>query len=641
MKNKAKPSITRRDFLNGVALGVAAGSGFSPLELLAQIGGQAVSSGGFYPPALQGLRGSHVGSFETGHAMRDGQTWTSSDGGDGQYDLVVVGGGISGLAAAYFYRKQNGPQSRILILDNHDDFGGHAKRNEFRYGDRMYLVNGGTLNVEAPSQYSTVAAGLLWELGIDRTRYFEKNRDMFSFYRNSGLQGSRFFDRESFGQDKLVVGYDDLPIAQAIAQSPLSDEAKRDVVRLYESTENYFPGLTAEQTREKLTRMSHKEYLLNVVKVHPDVVKLFQSSFHGSLVVGPDAIPAIYFRDNGFPGFAGLNIDDLPPELLINEPGGAHGRENRIRANSGDPDMYFPDGNATITRLLVRALVPGVIEGQDMDDIVTASADYSRLDLPENNVRIRLNSTAVNVQHQNDNQVITQYVTDGRAYSVRSDAVVMACWHTVIPHICPELPVQQKQALSYGSKSPLVYGGALLRNWRAFVDAGISSVTAPTSFYSRIGLQASVSMGDYKAPRDPDEPIVLRFSAYFDAPGRGLNRREQHLAGRREMLATSFDSFEEKLRDQLMRSLGSAGFDDERDIVGLTVNRWPHGYSYSYNPLDEPAKWAYSSTDERPCIVGSKPVGRITIANSDAAASPHTDAAINEAYRAVSEVLHA
>ena len=125
-------------------------------------------------------------------------------------------------------------------------------------------------------------------------------------------------------------------------------------------------------------------------------------------------------------------------------------------------------------------------------------------------------------------------------------------------------------------------------------EAGISSVTAPTCFYSRIGLQASVAMGDYKAPRDPGEPIVLRFSAYFDAPGRGLNRREQHLAGRREILATSFDTFEEKLRDQLMRSLGSAGFDDERDIVGLTVNRWPHGYSYSYNPLDEPAKWAYS-----------------------------------------------
>lgn len=638
MKNKAKPSITRRDFLNGVALGVAAGSSLSPVELFAQAGKQAVASG-FYPPAMQGLRGSHAGSFEIGHAIRDGKSWKSSDAGDGQYDLVVVGGGISGLAAAYFYRKQNGPQSRILILDNHDDFGGHAKRNEFRHGDRTFLVNGGTLNIEAPSQYSTVAAGLLWELGIDRTRYFEKNSDMFSFYRDLGLRGSRFFDRESFGQDKLVVGYDDLPIAEAIDQSPLSEEAKRDVVRLYESTENYFPGLTAEQTREKLTGMSHEQYLLDVVKVHPDVVKLFQSSFHGSLVVGPDAIPAIYFRDTGFPGFAGLKIDDLPPELLINEPGGAHGRENRIRANSGDPSIYFPDGNATITRLLIRALVPGAIGGKDMEDIVTESADYSRLDLPENNVRVRLKSMVVNVQHQSDDKVLTQYVSDGRAYSVKSDSVIMACWHTVIPHICPELPARQKQALSYGSKSPLVYGGALLRNWRPFVEAGISSLTAPTSYYSRIGLQASVSMGAYQASRDPDEPIVLRFSAYFDAPGRGLNRREQHLAGRREMLTTSFATFEDKLRDQLVRALGSAGFDDERDIMGLTVNRWPHGYSYSYNPLDEPVEWAYTSTDERPCIVGSRPAGRITIANSDAAASPHTDAAINEAYRAVKELL--
>ncbi|HAO89213.1 MAG TPA: hypothetical protein DCR00_09845 [Gammaproteobacteria bacterium] len=172
------------------------------------------------------------------------------------------------------------------------------------------------------------------------------------------------------------------------------------------------------------------------------------------------------------------------------------------------------------------------------------------------------------------------------------------------------------------------------------MDTGISSVSAPTSFYSSIGLQASVTMGDYQAPRNPEEPIVLRFSAYFDVPGQNLNRREQHLAGRKEMLATSFDTFEEKLRDQMMRVLGPAGFDDERDIVGLTVNRWPHGYSYSYNPMDDPEEWAYTSSDARPCVVGRQQVGRIAIANADAAASPHTDAAINEAYRAVSELLN-
>jgi len=638
---KRQPQITRRDFLNGCAIGVAAGSGLTPLELMAQGGQGAVAlPPDYYPPTLQGLRGSHEGSFEIGHAMRDGQSWQSADAGDGHYDLVVVGGGISGLAAAYFYRKQHGPQSRILILDNHDDFGGHAKRNEFWYDGRMFLVNGGTLNVEAPSQYSTIAAGLLWELGIDRTRYFEKNRDMFSFYRDMGLTGSRFFDRESFGEDKLVVDYSGMPIAEAMAQSPLSEAARQDVIRLYESRENYFPGLSADETRQRLAQMSHEDYLLNVVKVHPDVVKLFHSAFFGSLVVGPEAIPAIYFRDNGYPGFAGLNLEDQPPELLVNEPGGAHGRENIERARSGDPDMYFPDGNATITRLLVRSLIPDAVTAGDMEDILTAAVDYSRLDRGDQDCRIRLNSMVVNVQHQGSEQVRTQYINNGQAYTVTSDDVVLACWNTVIPYICPELPATQKEALAYGTKSPLVYGGALLRNWQAFVDTGISSVSAPTSFYSSIGLQASVTMGDYQAPRNPEEPIVLRFSAYFDVPGQNLNRREQHLAGRKEMLATSFDTFEEKLRDQMMRVLGPAGFDDERDIVGLTVNRWPHGYSYSYNPMDDPEEWAYTSTDARPCVVGRQQSGRIAIANADAAASPHTDAAINEAYRAVSELLN-
>jgi spermidine dehydrogenase len=377
---KHSAQLTRRDFLNGCAISLAGGTLLSPLDALAQ--GRLDSStlpADYYPPALQGMRGSHDGSFEIGHGMRDGASWQAVDAGEPEYDLVVVGGGISGLSAAYFFIKQNGPDSRVLVLDNHDDFGGHAKRNEFWHDGRMYLVNGGTLNVEAPSQYSTVAAGLLWELGIDRTRYFEKNRDMFSFYRDMGLKSSMFFDRETYGSDRLVVDYGNLPVEDAMAQAPLSEAAKKDAIRLYRTTENYFEGLSAEETRQRLAHMSYKDYLLNVVRCSPEVVKLFQSSFHGSLVIGPDAIPAIYFRDAGYPGFDGLNLEDLPEELLINEPGGQHGRENRQRATRGDPDMYFPDGNATITRLLVRALVPDAIPPGDMEDIVTARSTTANL----------------------------------------------------------------------------------------------------------------------------------------------------------------------------------------------------------------------------------------------------------------------
>ncbi len=637
---KNKHQLSRRDFLNGCAISLAAGTAISPMDALSQgLLGQNALSPDYYPPSLQGLRGSHEGSFEVAHGFRDGQRWQTVDSGEREYDLVVVGAGISGLSAAYFYRKQHGPDSRILIIDNHDDFGGHAKRNEFWHEGRMYLVNGGTLNVEAPSQYSTVSAGLLWELGIDRTRYFEKNRDMFSFYRDMGLRSSMFFDRENFGDDKLVVDYRAESIRDSIAKSPLNEKAQDDVVRLYETKENYFPGLNAKETRKRLSHMSYHDYLVDVIKCDPVVVKLFQASFHGSFVVGPDAIPAIYFRDNGYPGFAGLTLEDLSPNLLAHEAGGQHGRENAERAREGDPDMYFPDGNATITRLLVRSLVPGAVPGEDMDDVVSAVLDYKKLDRNQNDCRIRLNSFVTDVRHLNNSQVQISYVLGDHAYSVKSKNVVLACWNTMIPYICPEISSDQKEALAYGVKSPLVYSGVLLANWRSFVDAGISGVTAPGKKFSRSSLQASVTMGDYTTNRSPDDPIVLRMSAYFDVPNQGLNRREQHLAGRNEMLATSFNDFEFMIRDKLTRVLGSSGFDDERDILGITVNRWPHGYSYSYNPLSDSEEWAYTTTDERPCVVGRQRIGRIAIANADASASPHTDGSINEAYRAVSELL--
>jgi len=629
--------INRRDFLNGCALSVAAGSAVSPLEALAQgtLNPNALPAD-YYPPTRQGLRGSHAGSFEVAHDMRTGKQRDVTDAGDREYDLVVVGGGLSGLAAAYFYRKQHGPGASILIIENHDDFGGHAKRNEFWHDDRMYLVNGGTLNVEAPSQYSTVAGGLLWELGIDRTRYFEKNRGMWKNYADMGLKGSMFFDRETFGSDKLVVGWGDSPISELIKNAPLSDEVKRDAVRLYESGENYFPDLDAAATREKLTHMSYHDYVVNVAKCHPDVVKLFNTSLMGLFVTGMDAVPAIYCREMGYPGFDGLNLDEISPDQLAHEPGGQHGRENQLRADDSDPDMYFPDGNATIARLLVRSLIPGALPGSSMEDVITAKVDYSRLDRPANNVRIRLNSTAINVGHTNGGRVQTSYVNGGKAAWVRSRGAVLACWNSVIPHICDEIPQAQKEALSYGVKAPLVYTGVLVSNWNSFADAGISRVTAPGGYHPSIGLQPMLDMGSYRTARSPDEPVVVRMSCYFSAPG--LTRREQHRVGRTELLNTSFDTFEHHIRDQLSRILGPTGFDDERDILGITVNRWPHGYTYSYNPLFDPAEWAYTTSADRPAVIGRQPIGRITIANADAAASPHTDAAIGEAYRAVSEL---
>lgn len=635
-----KTTINRRDFVNGCALSLAAGTAVSPLEAVAQdLLDPTALPADYYPPTKQGLRGSHDGSFEVAHAARDGATYSAVDAGDHAYDLVVVGGGLSGLSAAYFFRKQHGPDSRILIIDNHDDFGGHAKRNEFWHEGRMHLVNGGTLNVEAPSQYSTVAAGLLWELGVDRERYFEKNRGMWSNYGDMGLKGSMFYDRETYGEDKLVVGYGDLPIGEFIRKAPLSPEVQLDAVRLYEEKKDYLPGLNAAEKRQTLMKMSYRDFVVNIVGCHPEVMHLFDTSLLGIFVTAMDAIPAIYCREMGYPGFDGMNLDEIPRNQLAHEPGGQHGRENNARAQSGDPDMYFPDGNATLARLLVSSLVPDAVSASSMEDIVTANVDYSLLDRDDNLVRIRLNSTVIDVAHVNDSLVETTYVLGGDAYTVSSNNVVLACWNTVIPHICGELSPEQREALSYGQKSPLVYTGVLVSNWQPWVDAGISRVTAPGGFHPSIGLQPMLEMGDYRTARSPDEPIVVRMSTYFYQPGE--SRREQHRIGRNRMLATPFETFEHHIRDQLSRILGPTGFDDERDILGITVNRWPHGYTYSYNPLFDPELWAYTTTPLRPCVIARQRIGRIAIANADAAASPHTDAAINEAYRAVTELLSA
>jgi spermidine dehydrogenase len=151
-----------------------------------------------------------------------------------------------------------------------------------------------------------------------------------------------------------------------------------------------------------------------------------------------------------------------------------------------------------------------------------------------------------------------------------------------------------------------------------------------------VGLGPSLSLGDYVSSQDPETPIVVRMSRYPCSPG--LSRREQHRVGRQELLATDFETFERNIRDQLGRTLGPSGFDPLRDILAITVNRWPHGYAYAYNTLYDPEDWAFTSSPSRPAIRGRRPLGRVAIANSDAAASPHTDAAINEAYRAVTEI---
>jgi spermidine dehydrogenase len=628
--------IDRRDFLNGMALVAGAGV-LSPRALLGLPEGDEFApekAASYYPPALTGLRGSTDGTFEAAHALKDGLLALGAPVETGEsYDLVVVGAGISGLSTAHFFRRAAGPSASVLLLDNHDDFGGHARRNEFRAGDRLLLGYGGTQSIDSPAPYSAAARGLIEELGIDVPSW-KRVLDRGAY---EGLGSATFFDRETFGEDKLVRDLgprrgdeeDAPPDSDTLRQVPLSEAARRDILRLESEAFDPWPDLTSEEKKARLLRMSYADFLKTVWKLDQGVLPYYQTRPHGLYGVGIDAVPALDGWGLGLPGFKGLKL----------APGFLRGM-NRDAMRTPEADAYyfhFPDGNATVARLLVRRLLPAVLPGSTAEDVVNARADYGALDVAGQAVRLRLNSTVVRVKHVGDpasaKEVEVLYLRGGKLRRVTAKRVVLACWSAMIPHLCPEMPAGQREALAFAVKVPNVYTNVLVRSWSAFRALRVARVTSPGAYWRGVRLDFPIRVGAYASPRDPESPIVVTLSRSPCAPG--LPARDQHRLGRQELLNTAFVDMERKIRDLMARCLAGGGFDPARDILAVTVNRWPHGYAYQYNALFDPF-WVEGG--EPPCVRARKPFGRVFVANSDADAYAYTDCAIDQAHRAVTEL---
>ena len=653
---KKKLSITRRDFINGVSYGLAAS--VAPIDFL-----KAKNIDPFkYPPALTGIRGNHPGSFDHAHrlALAGGNFLEEIIDLGESNDLIVVGGGISGLSAAYFYQERTALNQNILILDNHDDFGGHAKRNEFQVDGREILTYGGSQSIESPSYYEEVSKKLMADLGIDFQKFYTAYD--FDYFKNRGLTSSFFFNKETYGENKIVRNVPNYRydinhknntkpenIKKVVKEMPISDKSKDEFTRLFLDKTDFFPEMTLEEKFYHLENMSYEDYLRKYHKVGDEVVGLFHTMLWSLWGVGTESIPAFGAFSDGLPGFSGLGFTEdegttEPENEMYDISTYDETIEGFMSKNEVSDEPYifhFPDGNATIARLLVRKMIPNAISGNTMEDIVTAKADYSQLDLPDQNTKIRLESTVISVKNVNGGVEVI-YVNQGKLYKVSGKKCILACYNGIIPELCPELPNKQKEALKYNVKVPLVWIQVAMKNWHMFANKGISRAISPNSFFNNMYIDFPVSIGDYQYPQTFDEPVVFLMNHVPTRPYEGLTNREQHRKGRYDILKLSFQDYEDKIIDHLSAMFGS-DFKEE-DLAGITVNRWAHGYSYEYNSLFDNAffdgRMPDSIDNERyPHVIGRKPFGNISIANSDSGGSAYVDAAIVQADRAVNELL--
>ncbi|QMT34315.1 FAD-dependent oxidoreductase [Conchiformibius steedae DSM 2580] len=570
----------------------------------------------YYPPALLGLRGDHDGSQDGAHAVAlSGKRFTLPEKASENYDLVVIGAGISGLTAAYLYRKAK-PDAKVLVLDNHDDFGGHAKRNEFTVNGKTLITYGGSESLDSPkTTFSQNAHALLKELGVDYTKFHQYYQQ--DLYRKQwGLQKGIFFRNAAFGKDTVVAGeLNEQAAAAMVARFPLPEADRHALTELYVRPKDYWQGKSRKQKQYLAEKTSYYSFLRDTVKLPEHAMRYLtniSSEYWGHAI---NAVSVAEAAENGYPGTQKLG---LPLEKGEKEPYIYH----------------FPDGNASIARLLVRKLIPAVAAGNSMEDIVTAKFDYAQLDMSEHPVRIRLNSTVLMAENR-ANGVDVAYLSHGSdaLTRVRATHCIFAGHSTLAARILPQMPEAQQQAMKSNVKVPMVYAKIALKNARAFQKLGVYSLYAPDAPYCLIQLDDPVNIGTYRHAATPDEPIVLH-AARIATAFEGNDARSMYRGGRARLAGQKLEDLEKELREQLrgLYQLAGESFDDA--AVAITFNRWSHGYSYEQVGL-----WDNNDAASKTVAQMQRRLGNILMAGTDVAWKPYLQDAVEQAYRAVREAL--
>jgi len=618
-------------------MAIGAGAGLlMPGQVIGQTTASLASSklpGDYYPPTLTGMRGSHEGSYEVAHALAwNGQKPSSYEELDEHYDLVVVGAGQSGLAAAWYYRKKMGPAARILLLDNHDDFGGHAKRNEFQQDGNMVLGLGGAQNIEPMSSYSAMAIELLKDIGIDDQALAAMTANTPDDYMLGGKFGaSNGMTIPAAGGHKNLSGnwleffHGGQGYGAAVKELPIPEEEQAKLIAFFGGDRDFLDDLSLLEQYRYVKSVSYNQFLTERVGLAEETLPILGAFTR--VLLGPAGwnLTVLEALSVGCPGLKAMGwltnrLSDLAGAFVLGDA----------------PVAYiFPDGNASVARLLVHKLIPNVAPAmKGFEDVAISNFNYEALDLDDNSTRLRLNSTVVGVKETALNHVRVDYVEKGQPFSISADHCILACYNGLIPHLCPEMSDQQKEGLSYGVKVPFVYANVLLKNGRAFAGLDTTFTQCPYDPFQWVSAAPTVTSGGYQPPQSLDRPMAaFMMASPTPADIKGMPARELFRLGRHKIYGTPFKDYEQQIRDQLQGMLGQYGFNHETDITAITVNRIPHGYAYSYLGLDDP-DW---DEGHAPHEIGRAQFGRISIANSDSEAMPLMQAAFDAAWRAVQE----
>ena len=633
--------IKRRDFLNGAAIGTGglllAGCNRDPVtdEPMSVETPRLFSppdTSAYYPPTLTGMRGSHEGSYEVAHELAwRGIKPERYEALNEHYDLIVVGAGMSGLAAARYYQQKMGDDARILILDNHDDFGGHAKRNEFHQDGRMMLSLGGAQNIEALSGYSDAARRLMEDIGIDDDFIDFMNQktpeDLFlagELQAENGIAMPGTHGHVTVRGNWLASMFGGKDYEKSVRALPLPAAEQDKLIDFFAGHQDFLEGFSLSEKWEYINTTSYNRYLvdkvgldestlpiMNAILIHLTGVSGWNMTVLEGITMGGAGIKSM-----GWMGKATAKLSELMLDNLLSA-------------------TMFPDGNASVARLLVQKLIPAVAPSmQGTQDVAIARFDYSALDQENHTTRLRLSSTAVGVRDNNNNQVEVDYVQQGKALRVTADHCVLACYNALIPHLCPEMSEEQKEGLSYGVKTPFVYANVQLKNGQAYSELDTTWLQCPYDLFQWVSTSPTVAVGGYEPPRGPDDPmVVFMMHSPMTGPEQPASCRDQLRMARHTIYSTPFDDYEQQIRQQMQSLLGKHGFNHETDIRAITVNRIPHGYAYAYLGLYDP-EW---EEGQAPHEIGRAQFGRISIANTDSEATALMNLAFDAAWRAVEE----